>query len=265
MGESSSIGHLTVSRTPGLLRLGAHSRIGHFNWIGGEPADSPLFRGEPPRCPQSVIGNHSAVTTRHYLDCTSSIVTGDFTTVAGMRSVFFSHEIDVEAAKQRSAPITIGSYCLVGTNCVGSREAYGQIARCSAPALCSGPIITRPTASTPARRHERSNRFRPTPHVFTVRGVACRLSADVSEAHSETLKYRPGFPAQVGGRAGVDSTDSVDVAACSGSGPHQDAYWFLREPVDLASLENLNRRLAVALGADAGVVAKPHTTLRPAG
>lgn len=118
MGESSSIGHLTVSRTPGLLRLGAHSRIGHFNWIGGEPADSPLFRGEPPRCPQSVIGNHSAVTTRHYLDCTSSIVIGDFTTVAGMRSVFFSHGIDVEAAKQRSAPITIGSYCLVGTNCV---------------------------------------------------------------------------------------------------------------------------------------------------
>jgi hypothetical protein len=39
----------------------------------------------------------------------------------------------------------------------------------------------------------------------------------------------------------------------------------LREPVDLASLENLNRRLAVALGADAGVVTKPHTILRPAG
>jgi hypothetical protein len=55
------------------------------------------------------------------------------------------------------------------------------------------------------------------------------------------------------------------MVVASGSGQHRHAYWFLREPVDLASLENLNRRLAVALGADAGVVTKPHTILRPAG
>ena len=49
------------------------------------------------------------------------------------------------------------------------------------------------------------------------------------------------------------------------SGQHRHAYWFLREPVDLGSVERLNRRLALALGADAGVVTKPHTILRPAG
>lgn len=51
----------------------------------------------------------------------------------------------------------------------------------------------------------------------------------------------------------------------SGSGQHRHAYWFLHEPVDLAVVEHLNRRLALALGADAGVVTKPHTILRPAG
>jgi hypothetical protein len=51
----------------------------------------------------------------------------------------------------------------------------------------------------------------------------------------------------------------------SGSGEHRHAYWFLTEPVDLARLERLNRRLALALGADAGVVTRPHTILRPPG
>jgi hypothetical protein len=55
------------------------------------------------------------------------------------------------------------------------------------------------------------------------------------------------------------------MVVSSGSGQHRHAYWFLREPVDLGSVERLNRRLALALGADAGVVTKPHTILRPAG
>ena len=55
------------------------------------------------------------------------------------------------------------------------------------------------------------------------------------------------------------------MVVASGSGQHRHAYWLLREPVDLGSIEQLNRRLALALGADAGVVTKPHTILRPAG
>lgn len=55
------------------------------------------------------------------------------------------------------------------------------------------------------------------------------------------------------------------MVVASGSGQHRHAYWFLEEPVDLARLERLNRRLAAALGADAGVVTKPHTILRPPG
>ena len=51
----------------------------------------------------------------------------------------------------------------------------------------------------------------------------------------------------------------------TGSEQHLHAYWFLQEPVDLNRLEHLNRRLAAALGADGGVVTKPHTILRSAG
>jgi hypothetical protein len=58
---------------------------------------------------------------------------------------------------------------------------------------------------------------------------------------------------------------AASMVVASGSGQHRHAYWFLREPVDLGSVERLNRRLALALCADAGVVTKPHTILRPAG
>ncbi|WP_249011194.1 CHC2 zinc finger domain-containing protein [Conexibacter sp. DBS9H8] len=53
------------------------------------------------------------------------------------------------------------------------------------------------------------------------------------------------------------------MLVASGSEDHRHAYWLLRAPVDLPGLERLNRTLALALGADAGVVTKPHTILRP--
>ncbi|MGN6274683.1 MAG: CHC2 zinc finger domain-containing protein [Solirubrobacterales bacterium] len=55
------------------------------------------------------------------------------------------------------------------------------------------------------------------------------------------------------------------MAVASGSGRHRHAYWLLREPADLDTIESLNRRLALALGADAGVVTKAQTILRPPG
>ena len=57
----------------------------------------------------------------------------------------------------------------------------------------------------------------------------------------------------------------ASMVVTSGSDRHLHAYWFLEESVDVDRLEDLNRRLAAALGADGGVVTKPHTILRPAG
>jgi hypothetical protein len=69
--------------------------------------------------------------------------------------------------------------------------------------------------------------------------------------------------ASVAALASFEPGPSMVVA--SGSDRRLHAYWFLQEPVDLDRLEYLNRRLAAALGADGGVVTKPHTILRPAG
>ena len=119
MEEGSSIGHLTVAKNLDLLHLKARAMIGRGNWITGFPlGNSPHFASETDRRPELILGEDSAITNRHLLDCTSSITIGAFTTVAGFQSQFISHTIDIRLNRQTSRPIQIGKYCFVGTNCV---------------------------------------------------------------------------------------------------------------------------------------------------
>ncbi len=54
------------------------------------------------------------------------------------------------------------------------------------------------------------------------------------------------------------------MVVASGSGQNRHAYWFLEKPVDLERLEGMNRRLALALGADVRSSDRARI-LRPAG
>ena len=119
MEENSRIGHLTLCKNIDLLYLGAHASIGNGNWITGFPlGPSPHFAEEKDRQPQLIVGKHAAITHRHLIDCTNSVVIGKFTTVAGFQSQILTHSIDMEKSRQTSAPVQVGDYCFVGTNCV---------------------------------------------------------------------------------------------------------------------------------------------------
>ena len=119
MEAHTSIGHLTVCKNIALLHLHTHSLIGRGNWITGfPPRASPHFAEENDRKPELIIGEHSAITHRHLIDCTNSITIGRFTTVAGFQSQMLTHSIDLAVSRQRSAPIRIGDYCFLGTNSV---------------------------------------------------------------------------------------------------------------------------------------------------
>lgn len=119
MSDYSRIGHLTVCKGLNLLRLGERSAIGNLNWITGFPiTDKTFFQHRLDRQPSLEIGRHSAITHRHYLDCTDRITVGDFTTVAGFYSQLLTHSIDILESRQNCQPINIGSYCFIGTACV---------------------------------------------------------------------------------------------------------------------------------------------------
>ena len=119
MEANTSIGDLTICKNIALLHMREHSLIGRGNWITGFPlGPSPHFASETDRRPELIIGEHSAITHRHLIDCTNSITIGRFTTFAGFQSQMLTHSIDVEHSRQASAPIRIGDYCFVGTNSV---------------------------------------------------------------------------------------------------------------------------------------------------
>ena len=119
MGAHSRIGHLTVCKNLGGVFLGEHSSVGNLCWITGfPPGPSRHFAHQPERRPELHVGAHAAITHRHLIDCTATVTIGPFTTFAGYQSQILTHSIDLAASRQSSAPVTIGAYCFVGTNCV---------------------------------------------------------------------------------------------------------------------------------------------------
>ncbi len=129
MSAGASIGALTVVRGLELLELGEAAGIGRLNWIsayplGSEPGQPPHFAHQAGRRPELKLAEHAAITNRHILDCTDRISVGAFTTIAGFRSQFLTHSINLETSRQECRPIEIGAYCFVGTACTvlgGSR------------------------------------------------------------------------------------------------------------------------------------------------
>src|SRR5438270_5091688 len=119
MEQGSQIGHFTVCKNIDLLHLKAYATIGRGNWITGFPlGPSAHYAEEKDRRPELILGEHSAITHRHLIDCTNSVVIGRFTTMAGFQSQILTHSIDLERNRQTSAPVRIGDYCFVGTNSV---------------------------------------------------------------------------------------------------------------------------------------------------
>lgn len=111
LGVGSQIGPLNVFWNLTSLELGEESVIGRLNWFSA----SPVLVGTGGLGSFS-IGRHSAITSRHYLDCSGGVQIGEMTTVAGVRSTFITHGIDWRSNRQKCRGIRVGSYCLIGSN-----------------------------------------------------------------------------------------------------------------------------------------------------
>jgi acetyltransferase-like isoleucine patch superfamily enzyme len=118
VGPHAHIGHLTYVRPIDLLYLGAHAKIGSANWITGFNTKDrlPHFIDEPGRHAHLTLHEHSAITSRHLIDCTAGVTVNAFATVAGYRSQILTHAIDIVANKQSSAPVEIGRFSFIGTS-----------------------------------------------------------------------------------------------------------------------------------------------------
>lgn len=120
MGKESKIGSLTLVKGLQNLYLSDNSSLGKMNWVTGFPLEHPSdhFKDNLSREPSLYLGEHSAITGRHIIECTSKVTIGRFTTFAGFRSQILTHSIDLRENKQASKEIEIGDYCFIGTGCI---------------------------------------------------------------------------------------------------------------------------------------------------
>ncbi len=121
LAQAAKIGSLNVIKGLNQLQMAESSSIGNLNWISAFPlnTNSLHFQHEAgQRNPDLVLGEHTAITNRHLLDCTNRIEIKRFTTFAGFKSTVLTHSIDLKECRQASKPITIGEYCFIGTGCI---------------------------------------------------------------------------------------------------------------------------------------------------
>jgi UDP-3-O-[3-hydroxymyristoyl] glucosamine N-acyltransferase len=128
IGSNAYIGSFSVIRDLVRLTLGDHAVIGHWNWVSG----SKRLAQDGAPC-QLELGAHSALTSRHYVDCSGGVRIGAYTTIAGVRSTFVTHGISWKSSAQTFDSIEIGDYCLISSNVhippgtvVGSRVVVGM-------------------------------------------------------------------------------------------------------------------------------------------
>lgn len=120
MGPESIIGHASVCKGLSALWMGRRATIGRLNWITGFPKGSANshYSKQPKRDPQLVMGEHSAITNRHLIDCTDKVVLGPFSILAGFCSQILTHSVNIQAAQQCSQPVIIGRNVFVGTGTI---------------------------------------------------------------------------------------------------------------------------------------------------
>jgi acetyltransferase-like isoleucine patch superfamily enzyme len=118
MGPNSRIGHFNIVKNLDIIEINDSAAIGNFNEFMAIPRrNQKHFIKDPNRLAALKLGKHAAIVKNHFFDCNNTIMIGDYTLVAGIGSVFFTHGIDISANEQQSAPITIGKYCLISTRC----------------------------------------------------------------------------------------------------------------------------------------------------
>jgi acetyltransferase-like isoleucine patch superfamily enzyme len=119
IGKHARIGHFTMCKGLDRLVLSEYARVGNLNWITGgsdRTLEGPKIKTK--RDCALVLQEHSAITHRHYIDCSNSFSIGGFSTLAGVRSQVFTHSIDLSESRQKTQPVAIGAFCFVGTGSI---------------------------------------------------------------------------------------------------------------------------------------------------
>lgn len=136
MGPNSKVGNLNLVRIP-VLSMGKQASIRNFNRVKGPMSlilgnsaaignNNSIYRGSYPITmghAALTLGEMAIITTRHCFDVTKSISIGDFSTIAGFSTQFWTHgfyhadegaeRIRIDGCIHIGKNVSLGSRCLI--------------------------------------------------------------------------------------------------------------------------------------------------------
>lgn len=110
--KNARIGVLSAFRDLREMVLEGDASIGQLNWISAAPS----LGGQAPTSRLLRLAEGAAITNRHYIDCSGGVTIDKFAIVAGVRSVFITHSIDVVEGVQTAAGVRIGRSSLISSS-----------------------------------------------------------------------------------------------------------------------------------------------------
>lgn len=159
-----------VFKNLNLARLDDGVIIGSWNWISA----APEFQSVDPGAGTLHMNYGAAMTSRHYLDCSGTIIMKRHARIGGGRAYLQTHEPDFENFRQTVGRIVIGDHALVATCAVMLKGAHlpdRSLLAASSTMLASSAESQRPGlyAGSPARwrRELDGEYFRSTDHMMT--------------------------------------------------------------------------------------------------
>lgn len=120
IADRATIGQFNVFRQVAAVQVGVDAAIGNLNQFTA----APDYQRFSPLVGRLILDNMAVITNRHYFDCSGLILLNERAGVGGVRSIFQSHEIDLEDNQTKVGRIELGVNAMTGTGCTVLKDAY---------------------------------------------------------------------------------------------------------------------------------------------
>ncbi|OMC40170.1 hypothetical protein A5740_24450 [Mycobacterium sp. GA-1841] len=119
VGEGVRFGLFNVVRGLSLVRFEEHAAMESWNWISAHPS----YQQIDAKAGTLFVGYGAKLGSRHYADCSGTIVLREYAAVGGNRCLLQTHEPDFVHKRQTVGRVTVGHHSLVGSGAVMLKDS----------------------------------------------------------------------------------------------------------------------------------------------
>lgn len=113
IGSGALVGTGNAFRTMRRVAIGESADLGQLNWFSA--AGRFAHDLDADLAGSLVMADRSAITSRHYIDCSGGVSIGSASAIGGVRTVIVTHGVDLSTSTVRAQPVRIGERTIVMT------------------------------------------------------------------------------------------------------------------------------------------------------